>query len=86
MPTFDLDIDVDEFFYELDTREKNQLLTLIINDYVPLNEKNKILIKNLFFSDDDDDELLFKKIKEGLWKLSTEDQETFKKIIDKIII
>lgn len=75
MPTFDLDIDVDEFMDELSKREIKEVKEWLRNNGYSLTDEcpqNEFVLIDL------------EKIRQNCWRLSIEDAETIKLIADKL--
>jgi hypothetical protein len=82
----DVDIDIYDFLYSLDTFDREEL----VDELVECDWFHKLYSKKLNKQvneseyDDDFDNAAAKLINNG-WRLSLEDQETIKKIAEKII-
>ena len=75
MPTFDLDIDVDEFMDELSKREIKEVKEWLLDNGHSLTDEspqNELILIDV------------SKIQQNYWRLSIEDAETIKTIADKL--
>lgn len=84
MPTFDssIDIDVSEFLSELTHKEIDELIDELITD----GHIKKECKRDSKFDMLSPEYELQEKIYNGFWKLSSEDQDTITKILDKIVL
>lgn len=79
----DIEIDVDEFLEECTTHEIEEVIEWL-KENVKIKNDDLINQKNSNFQDNIFDESLYKLIG-NRWKLSSEDEETISRILEKLI-